>query len=75
MCLHQNLGRRMRELEAPKDHGIDCIKVDISRFEYSTRIDFLRIAPADNDKSYDRRRKKHGGLYKKGKIRVQVILN
>ena len=41
----------------------------------STGIGSLQIAPADNDKSYAGVRKKHVGLYKKGKIGVQVILN
>ena len=64
-----------RKLSRSCHQGIDCVKVDISWFEYNTVIGFLQIAPADNDKSYDRRQEKHVGLYKKEKIRVQVILN
>ena len=70
-------GRRIagtRKLLRSCHQGINCMKVGISCFEFSTGIGFLHIASADNDKSYDRRWENHVRLYKKKKIRVQVIL-
>ena len=76
-CLHQNLGRRTRELEASK---IVSIKESIAwgsisadsdgtlesaLFEWRQQIMIM---------SYGWRREIYIGLYKKGKIRVQVIL-
>ena len=78
MCLHQNLGRKTRELEAPKIVSIKdsvawrLISADLEEtlesalFEWRQQVTIM---------GFGRRREMQIGLYKKGKIRVQVILN
>ena len=78
MCLHQNLEEESQGLESSQDHAI---KESIA----------CRPEPADSnaalESAFFRQRQqittkdtidvgtRHVGLYKKGKIRVQVILN
>ena len=50
-------------------------RLGLADSDAKTKIGFLQIAPVDNDKATIGARTKHDGLYEKGKIRVQVILN
>ena len=77
MRSHQNLERRTRELEASKIASIkDSIAwrlisadleetLELALFEWRQQVMIM---------GYGWRREMHIGLYKKGKIRVQVIL-
>ena len=42
-----------RELPKSCQQGIDCVRIETSWFGCSTRIGFLQIAPAVNDRGYD----------------------
>jgi len=56
--------------------GIDCIRIDNSRFRCGTGIGSLRITSADNVNELRLALGKTcWTLQKKGKIRVQVILS
>ena len=73
-CVYNKIwGEERRNTKLPRlcHQGIDCIRIDISWFICGTGIDSLRMTSI----SYGWRREKHVGLYKKGKIRVQVILS
>ena len=73
MCLHQNLGRRMWELEAPKIVS-SRNRLHEGRYQLIEMQHWNQLS-SDDSSRYVWRREKHVGLYKKGKIRVQVILN
>ena len=68
----------MQGLESSQDHvtreSIAC-RSGPADSDVEIGIGFPQIAPADNNKAMFGARTKHAGLYKKGKIRVQVILN
>ena len=66
ICLHQNLEEESQGLESSQDHVIKE-SIVCSWFECNTGIDFLQIAPADNDKGYDRHRDKACWTLQKGK--------
>ena len=56
MCLHQNLEEESQGLESSQDHvikeSITC-RSKPADSDAKTRIGFLQIALADNDKGYD----------------------
>ena len=58
MCLHQNLEEESQGLESSQDHvtreSIAC-RLEPADSDVQTRIGFLQIAPADNDKGNVRR--------------------
>ena len=70
MCLHQNLEEESQGLESSRYHvikeSIACRSISADS-NAKTRIGFLQIAPADNDKGYDRRRDKTCWTLQKGK--------
>ena len=56
MCLHQNLEEESQGLESPQDHvikGSIACRSELADLDAKTRIGFLQIAPADNDKGYN----------------------
>ena len=75
MCLHQNLEE---DVTRAQDHvtkeSIAC-RSEPADLDAETRIGFPQIVLTNNNEGYVGARTKHAGLYKKGKIRVQVILN
>ena len=78
MCLHQNLEEETQGLESSQDHVIKksiVCRSEPADLDAKTGISFLHIAPADNDKGYDRRQDEACWTLQKGKKRVQVILN
>ena len=78
MCLHQNLEEESQGLESSQDYVIKesiACRSEPADSDTKTRIGFLQIASADNDKGYDRRWDKTCWTLQKEKIRVQVILN
>ena len=57
MCLHQNLEEELQGLKSSQDHVIKesiACKLELADWDAKTRIGFLQIAPADNDKGYVR---------------------
>ena len=79
MCLHQNLEEESQGLKSSQDRVIKesiACRSESADSDAKTRIGFLQIAPEDNDKGYVQRQHETCWiLQKKGKIRVQVILN
>ena len=57
------------------NQGINCVRIGISWFRCNTRNGFLGWRQQIMTMSYSWHREIHIGLYKKGKIRVQVILS
>jgi len=57
MCLHQNLEEELQELKSSQDRvikGSVAGRSETADSDAKTGIDFLLIAPADNDKGYAR---------------------
>ena len=58
MCLHQNLEEESQGLESSQDHVIKesiACRLEPADSDAKTRMGFLQIPPADNDKGYIRR--------------------
>ena len=58
MCLHQNLEEESQGLKSSQDHVIKesiACRSEPADLDTKTRIGFLQIAPADNNRGYDRR--------------------
>ena len=78
MCLHQNLEEESQGLESSQDHVIEesiayrSISADSNA---ALELSFFRWRQQITIKAMIGARTKHVGLYKMGKIRVQVILN
>ena len=56
MCLHQNLEEESQRLESSQYHVIKesiACRSKPADSDAKTRIGFLQIAPADNDRGYD----------------------
>ena len=78
-CVYTKIWKEShRDPEAPRIvSSRDQLRVDQKQLiqMQNLGIGFLWTAPADDDRGYARRQdEKCVGLYKKGKIRVQVIL-
>ena len=61
MCLHQNFKKESQGLESSQDHVIKesiVCRSEPADSDAKTGIDFLQIAPTDNDKGYVRRQDK-----------------
>ena len=74
MCLHQNLEEEAQGLEISQDHIIEesiACRSETTDSNAKSGIGFLQITT----KAMIGAKARHVGLYKKGKIRVQVILN
>ena len=70
MCLHQNLEEESQGLESSQDHVIKesiACRSELADSDAKTGIGFLQIAPADNDKGYDRRQDETCWTLQKGK--------
>ena len=70
MCLHQNLEGESQGLEGSQDHVIKesiVCRSKLADSDAKTRIDFLQIAPVDNDKGYVRRQDETCWTLQKGK--------
>ena len=55
-CLHQNLEEELQGLKSFQDRVIKesiVCRSEPADSDAKTRIDFLQITPADNDKGYD----------------------
>ena len=58
MCLHQNLEEELQGLKSSQDcviKGSVVGRLEITDSDAKTRIGFLQITPADNDKGYAQR--------------------
>ena len=70
LCLYQILEEESQGLENSQDHVIKesiAYRSEPADSNVKTRISFLQIAPADNDKGYDRRQDKTCWTLQKGK--------
>ena len=70
LYLHQNLEEESQGLESSQDHVIKesiACRSEPADSDAKTRIGFLQIAPADNDKGYARRQDKTCWTPQKGK--------
>ena len=78
MCLHQNLEEESQGLESSQDHvsreSIGCGSRS-ANLNAALESAFFRQRRQIMTKATIGARTKHDGLYKRGKIRVQVILN
>jgi hypothetical protein len=77
MCLQQNLERRTRELETSKIAS-SRNRLDVNRYQliwmrYQNRL-FYDVSRRRQWTMFEWRQRKYVGLYKKRKIRVQVII-
>ena len=78
MCLHQNLEEESQRLKSSQDHVIKESIACRSKPAYSNATlesAFFRQRQQITTKAMIGAGTRHVGLYKKGKIRVQVILN
>ena len=70
MCLHQNLEEALHGLKSSQDRvikGSVASRSEIADSDAKTGIDFLQIAPTDNDKGYVRRQDETCWTLQKGK--------
>ena len=70
MCLHQNLEEESQGLKDSQDHvikGSIACKSGLADSDAKTGINFLQIAPVDNDKGYVRRQDETCWTLQKGK--------
>ena len=78
MCLHQNLEEESQGLESSQDHvsreSITC-RSELADLNVALESAFFRQRQQITTKATIGAGTRHDGLYKKGKIRVQVILN
>ena len=78
MCLHQNLEEESQGLESSQDHvsreSIVC-KSESANSNAALESAFFRQRWQIMTKATIGARMKHDGLYKRGKIRAQVILD
>ena len=78
MCLHQNLEEESQGLESSQDRVIKesiVCKSELADSNATLESAFFRWRQQMMTKATIGAGTKHVGLYKKGKIRVQVILN
>ena len=78
MCLHQNLEEESQGLESSQDHVIkESIVYRSESADSNAALEsaFFRQRQQITTKPMIDVKTRHVGLYKKGKIRVQVILN
>ena len=79
MCLHRNLEEGSQGLESSQNHIINgsvAGRSEIADLDAKIGISFLQTMLADDDRGYARRQDENMlDSIKKGKIRVQVILN
>ena len=78
MCLHQNLEEESQGLESSQDHvsreSIACGS-GLADSNAAMELAFFKQRWQIMTKATIGARMRHDGLYKKGNIRVQVILN
>ena len=78
MCLHQNLEEESQGLKSSQDHVIkESIEYRSVSADSNATLEsaFFRWRQQITTKATIGARTKHDGLYKREKIRVQVILN
>ena len=78
MCLHQNLGEESQGLESSQDHVIkESIEYRSVSADSNATLEsaFFRWRQQITTKATIDIGTRHVGFYRKGKIRVQVILN
>ena len=78
MCLHQILEEELQELKSSQDHVIkESITCRSEPADSNAKLElaFFGQCQQITTKAMIGARMRHVGLYKKGKIRVQVILN
>ena len=78
MCLHQNLEEESQGLKSPQDHVINesiACRSELVDLNATLKSAFFRKHQQITTRATMGTGAKHVGLDKKGKIRVQVILN
>ena len=78
MCLHQNLEEESQGLKSSQDYVIKeliACRSESADSNTTLKLAFFRKRQQITTKATIGAETKHVGLYKKGKIRVQVILN
>ena len=78
MCLHQNLEEESQELESSRDHVIKesvACRLEPAGSDAALKSTFFRLRQQISTEAMIGAGTRHVGLYKKRKIRVQVILN
>ena len=78
MCLHQNLEEESQGLESSQDHVIKesiACRSELADSNAALESAFFRQRQQITTKAKIGAGTRHDGLYKRGKIRVQVILN
>ena len=77
MCLHQNLEEGSQKLGSSQDHdskGSVAYRSKPANSDATLESAFFRYCQQITIEAMIGARTRHAGLYKKGKIRVQVIL-
>ena len=77
-CLHQNLKEEWQGLESSQEHVIKesiACRSEPADSNAALESTFFRLRQRITTKATIGAGTRHDGLYKKGKIRVQVILN
>ena len=78
MCLHQNLEGKSQRLKSSQDYVIKeaiACRSESADSNTALKLVFFRKCQQITTKATIGAGTKHVGLYKKGKIRVQVIFN
>ena len=78
MCLHQNLEEESQGLKSSQDHVIKesiASRLVLADSNAILELTFFKWRQQITTKATIDAGTRHVGLYKKGKIRVQVILN